>query len=51
MTFLRQAGLVLAVFAAVSAVAVAAGADGLGIALAFGQLGFVAAIVYVLLRR
>ena len=43
--------IVLAVFAAVSLAALLLGAANLGTALAFGQIGFGAALVYVLLRR
>ena len=38
-------------FAAASALAAAFGAANLGTALAFGQIGFAAALVWVLLRR
>jgi hypothetical protein len=41
----------LAAFAAVSALAGALGAVNLGTALAFGQMGFALALVYVLLKR
>lgn len=41
----------LAVFALTSAVAGLLGAANLGTALSFGQLGFVAALMYVLVRR
>lgn len=51
MTFIRQAALLLAVFAAVTAVAALAGSAGLGTALALGQIGFVLGLGYVLLRR
>ncbi|HVE68390.1 MAG TPA: hypothetical protein VNB64_07400 [Solirubrobacteraceae bacterium] len=43
--------LVLAAFAAVTGLAGLLGAADLGTALGFGQLGFGAALVYVLLRR
>lgn len=51
MIFLRQAAVLLAVFAAVTAVAALVGSAGLGPALALGQIGFVVALAYVLLRR
>ena len=50
----RTAGdlaILLGAFAATSAVAAAFGAANFGTALAFGQIGFVAALVWVLLRR
>jgi hypothetical protein len=40
-----------AAFALASAVAGLLGAANLGTALAFGQMGFAAALVYILLRR
>jgi hypothetical protein len=43
--------IVLAAFALASAVAGLFGAPNLGTALAFGQIGFALALVYVLLRR
>jgi hypothetical protein len=43
--------IVLASFVAVSAVAAALGAANFGTALAFGQMGFAAALAYVLIRR
>jgi hypothetical protein len=43
--------IVLAGFAAVSAIAAALGAANFGTALAFGQLGFALALAYVLVRR
>lgn len=43
--------LVLAAFAAVTGLAALLGAANLGTALSFGQMGFGAALVYVLLRR
>jgi hypothetical protein len=46
----RDLGIVLAAFAAVTALAAALGAANFGTALAFGQFGFVAALVWVLLR-
>jgi hypothetical protein len=47
----RDLGITLAVFAVVSATALALGAANLGTALAFGQIGFAAALTYVLVRR
>ena len=47
----REAAALLGVFVVVTAVAWAAGAANLGTAAAFGQLAFVFALVYVLLRR
>lgn len=43
--------IVLGAFAAASAIAAALGAANLGTALAFGQIGFAAALVWVLVRR
>jgi uncharacterized membrane protein (DUF485 family) len=43
--------IMLAAFAGAAAIAGALGADSLGIALAFGQMAFVAAAVYVMVRR
>ena len=43
--------IVLTAFALVSAVAGLLGAPDLGTALAFGQIGFAIALVYVMLRR
>jgi hypothetical protein len=43
--------IMLGAFAAASAVAGALGASNLGTALAFGQIGFALALVYVLIRR
>jgi hypothetical protein len=52
---MRRTGLDLAVllgvFAIASAVAAALGAANFGTVLAFGQIGFAAALVWVLLRR
>jgi hypothetical protein len=47
----RDLLIMLAAFAAASALAGALGAANLGTALAFGQMAFAAACVYVLLRR
>jgi hypothetical protein len=46
----RDAGILGAVFAAVSAIAYALGAANLGTALTFGQLAFVVALVLVVVR-
>jgi hypothetical protein len=43
--------LMLGAFALVSAIAGVAGAPNLGTALTFGELGFAAAALYVLLKR
>ena len=43
--------VVLGAFVASSAIAAALGAANFGTALAFGQIGFAAALVWVLLRR
>lgn len=43
--------MLLGTFAAVSAIAAALGAANFGTALAFGQIGFAAALVWVLLTR
>lgn len=51
MSAVRDLSIVLGTFAVATAVALAAGAADLGTALAFGQMGFAAALVYVLLRR
>jgi hypothetical protein len=50
-TFAVQAAAVVALFAAITAIAAAAGAASLGVALGFGQVAFVLALAYVLLRR
>jgi hypothetical protein len=46
----RDLGVMLGAFAAASALAAAAGAANFGTALAFGQIGFAAALVWVLVR-
>ena len=51
MTLLAQVLILVAVFAGVSAVAVLAGAANLGTALGIGQIAFVVALAYLLLRR
>ncbi len=48
---LRDLAVLVAAFAAATALAAAFGAANLGTALAFGQMGFAAALVWVLLRR
>jgi hypothetical protein len=48
---LRDLGIVLGAFVVASALAGLLGAANLGTALAFGQMGFALALVYVLLRR
>ena len=48
---LRDLAIVLGAFALASAVAGVLGAANFGTALSFGQIGFAAALVYVLLRR
>jgi hypothetical protein len=48
---LRDLAIVAAAFVLVSALAGALGAVNLGTALAFGQIGFAIAVVYVLVRR
>jgi hypothetical protein len=44
-------GIMLGAFAASTAIAAALGAANFGTALAFGQIGFAIALVFVLLRR
>ena len=46
----RDLVIVLGAFAAVTALAAALGAANFGTALAFGQIGFAVALVWVLLR-
>jgi hypothetical protein len=48
---LQDLAMMLGAFAAASALAAALGAANFGTALAFGQIGFAIALVYVLLRR
>ena len=48
---LRDLAIVLGAFALTSAVAALLGAANFGTALSFGQIGFAAALVYVILRR
>jgi len=47
----RDLLVVLGAFAVASAIAAAAGAANFGTALAFGQIGFAAALVWLLLTR
>ncbi len=47
----RDLLIMLAAFVLASALAGALGAVNLGTALAFGQIGFAASVVYVMLRR
>ena len=47
----RDLATMIGAFAVASAVAAALGAANFGTALAFGQMGFAAALVWVLLRR
>jgi hypothetical protein len=49
--FVLEAAALLALFAAVTGLASLLGAENLGTAAAFGQIAFVAGLVYVLLRR
>jgi hypothetical protein len=51
MRALTDLAIMFGAFAAASALAGVAGAHNLGTALAFGQIGFTLALVYVLLRR
>jgi hypothetical protein len=55
MTSRRHAAVSLAImagaFAAATGIAELAGAANLGTAMAFGQMGFVLALIYVLLKR
>jgi hypothetical protein len=50
-TFAVQAGALIALFLAVTGLAEVLGAANLGTAAAFGQIAFLAGLVYVLLRR
>jgi len=47
----RDLAVLIGAFAAATAIAAAAGAANFGAALAFGQIGFASALVWVLLRR
>jgi hypothetical protein len=47
----RDLAILIGAFAAASALAAALGAANFGTALAFGQIGFAAALVWVLIRR
>jgi hypothetical protein len=48
---LADLGIMLAAFVLASAIAGLAGSPDLGTALAFGQMGFALALVFVLLKR
>ena len=48
---LRDVAILVGAFAVASAIAAALGATNFGTALAFGQLGFAAALAWVLLTR
>ncbi len=49
--FVIQAGALLALFVAVTALAKLLGAEDLGTAATFGQIAFLIGLVYVMLRR
>ena len=49
--FLRQAALLIAVFAIATALAELFGAKNLGTAMGFGQIGFALGLVYLVIRR
>ena len=49
--YVRDAGALLLLFAAVTGVAELLGAENLGTAATFGQVAFAIGLVYVLLRR
>ncbi len=51
MKLAAQVALLVAVFAVVTLVAELLGAESLGTALGIGQVGFIAALVWLLLRR
>jgi hypothetical protein len=51
MTLPVQAGLLLAVFAGTTALALLAGAANLGTAMGIGQIAFAIVLVWLLLRR
>lgn len=51
MTLPVQAATLLAVFAATTAIALAAGAANLGTAMGIGQIAFAIALVWLLLKR
>jgi hypothetical protein len=50
-TFLIQSGVLLALFAAATALAELFGATNLGTALGFGQIAFAIGLVYLLVRH
>ena len=49
--FLRQAAILVAVFAVVTALAKLFGAANLGTAMGFGQIAFAIVLVFLLVRR
>jgi hypothetical protein len=49
--FLRQAAILIAVFAVATALAELFGAKDLGTALGFGQIAFALTLIYLLVRR
>ena len=49
--FFRQAAILIAVFAVVTALAKLLGAANLGTAMGFGQIAFAVVLVYLLARR
>jgi hypothetical protein len=51
MRLLKQAAVVLGAFVAVTALAALLGAANLGTAMGVGQIGFVLALTYLLLKR
>ena len=51
MTLLKQAALLIAVFAASTAVAELLGAANLGTAMGIGQIAFAIALMFLLLKR
>lgn len=51
MTVYAQAGLLLAIFAAVTGIALLAGAANLGTAMGIGQIAFAIGLVWLLLKR
>jgi ABC-type methionine transport system permease subunit len=50
-TVARDLAIMLSAFVLASALAGALGAENLGTALAFGQIGFAASVVYVMVKR
>jgi hypothetical protein len=49
--FVRQSAILMAVFAATTALAELFGAKNLGTALGFGQIAFAITLIYLLVRR